>query len=141
MARQCPRGRPGTAEGSLHWRRRRSIGSTHRGRFHLCRSATQTPCSKHREEIRRGVKLKGDKGRRNPSRIQLWISSERWILPNPFGGGGRGRRGKHLAQGGGNGGRRRWPESPSDGEAIWVRRRESSGEREKVSGAEWAASV
>jgi hypothetical protein len=42
MARQCSRGRLGAAWGSLHRRRHRSIGSTRRGCFHLCRSATTT---------------------------------------------------------------------------------------------------
>jgi hypothetical protein len=53
-----------------------------------------------------------------PSEIQPRISSQRKQPPNLFGGGGRGRRGEHFAQGGSGGVRWRQLESSGNGEAI-----------------------
>jgi hypothetical protein len=64
-----------------------------------------------------------------PSEIQPRISSQRKRPPNLFGGGGRGRRGEHFAQGGGRGVRRRQPESPGDGEVIRASQEPECGEK------------
>jgi hypothetical protein len=108
MARQCPRGRPGAAEGGLH---RDAPGAPHlalppasaRASFACSASSSgETPHqSARRRQIPRGETTPISSGRKRPA-----------IL---FGGAGRGRRGECFDHGGDGGGHRCWPEGLGGG--------------------------
>jgi hypothetical protein len=89
-------------------------GAPHLGHFHRhCTSTTTTTDMhiKHRERIRWGIEIGGDRSQQNPSGVWPKISSERRGFPNPLGGGGRGQWGDRFSPGGGGGDRRRRSES------------------------------
>jgi hypothetical protein len=117
MARQCPRGQPGAAWGRLHRQRHCSTRSTHRGFFHLCRSATATTSITHRKH--HASHCGGSRARRQPEPAEPYPMRERDLLgegatAKSIWWRGRGSRGAPFSLGGGGGGRRRRSESAGD---------------------------
>jgi hypothetical protein len=86
MAEQCPRGRPGAAEGRLC---RGTTGSTAIDAstgVHTLLEVSLMKHSRHQGRSRRGVEIGGGCDAKIPSGIPPWISSERRWSTEWFGG-------------------------------------------------------